>query len=794
MAGRAGIENNEPEEGDRSDPLFAEHRVLIIGIGKYSDRGIKLLPEPARDAERVRKTLEMIGYSPGKVRCLCDEEATFEAIRAELRKLGSMKQRASVLLVLWAGHGAANSHGKSFLLPYDTKLHGFEQTAFPIDELIWLVRSANAGHKAIFLDTCFAFPSNERLFLPAWHRLDLVNVPPSLAFAGASTYFAIEQPGSGGILTSCLREALNDRHAALCDPEGTVHLADVIAYLQRHLRPRALAAWKQAGETGLFPQDPYIAFAPGERVPAGRHVPTLFRSCIGNGHRMPEYIQRLVRRILISWSRDPLLKEYVPRLLHECLELDTCGPTIATLTSQYMAGRCSRDKYLERLRMELAVLDQLSSAPWPYGIRARRGADTQWLAPIIPPDVPILSGRELQRQLRTVCVGQRHARIEVFAGPDVGHRTEGAIPLLARRVRLPEGLPQGETIEVAIKRLGAAKMRVALRIPRLGGAAALWWWVEDSAGFSDLAADEARRFHESKGENGVERGLKLLLQGCIDFLNRSWRLLTEEAGNRLAKWVQQTSSALVKRNEAGIKNALRLLLDDLSAVRNESVAVALEALLAATEAPEEVTAAFEQLAAQLLSPPKKPEQIRIVREQMITVVAEWHERWRHDPAQGREPEKARQAEMLAHLLDALESPQVQEKAVASLMEKEPLASQLFASFGDTFRTSRWTSQMRRETRELVDYHLRIIDQLAFQVRQEDLYYAKLFQSLAEDSGIGDLSAEAQEPLGAWQALAIEDVRRVIDPPAWAREPAAEPAALPLDADELLEEIPEEIEA
>ena len=266
--------SNGPGADDCSDPLFADYRALIIGIGKYNDSNVTPLPRPVRDVSELQTTLHKIGYSPERIRCLCDEKATFKEIRKHLLQMQAMKLRVPLLIVFWAGHGVANRFGESFVLPHDV------ENPFAVDDLIHLIRSANARHKAIFVDTCFSAPFSERVFMPAWHRLDLINTPPTLAFVGASTYLAIEQAGSGGILASCLKEALTDKRAFLCDEEGKVYLHGVMQYLQQQVRPRAGAAWREAGLWGDAPQEPYISFRPGEPVLVGRNVPIHVRHCV----------------------------------------------------------------------------------------------------------------------------------------------------------------------------------------------------------------------------------------------------------------------------------------------------------------------------------------------------------------------------------------------------------------------------------------------------------------------------------------------------------------------------------
>jgi hypothetical protein len=339
--------------------------------------------------------------------------------------------------------------------------------------------------------------------------------------------------------------------------------------------------------------------------------------------------QEILRRILISWNQVPDLQAYVPRLLHHCLDGCKTVPPLVLYTFRHITGQVSTEEFVRRLKIQCAILDQLNSVPWPYGIRVRRGSDTQLLAPLILPGVPIDPGKKIARAFRTTCHGQSFARIELFAGQDTGNRTEGCTPLLTRRVNLPESLPQGERVEVEIQRVGMIGMRLSLRVPRLDRPAGARWQMRDSSGFSALASNVEVTIRERQNREGPEKSLKLLLHGCMQFLNRSRHLLSEEDEGRLADWVHQTASALERRDEEGVKNALRLLLEDLSAVKNESVAVALETLLAATEAPQEVTSEFEQLATLLLSPPQRAV---AALEDAWTVVDDWHGAWQRSVA------------------------------------------------------------------------------------------------------------------------------------------------------------------
>ncbi len=259
-----------------SDPLFAGYRVLIVGISRYRDTQISPIRNADRDARVLREALVSIGYARERITCLCNEKATRAAVRRQLVQLDRMSN-VRFLLIFWAGHGIADEYHRSFLLPYNAELRRVTDTAIAVDQLMLLTRVANALHKAVFLDTCFAEP---RVRLPEWDRLGIVPIDPSLAFVGASTYLALSQAGTGGVLASCLREALTDDGNTLCDQQGRVTLDDVILHLQRYVRPRAGEAWKRAGMVGEGPQRPHIVFQAGAPVTVGRNVGTHLRSVV----------------------------------------------------------------------------------------------------------------------------------------------------------------------------------------------------------------------------------------------------------------------------------------------------------------------------------------------------------------------------------------------------------------------------------------------------------------------------------------------------------------------------------
>jgi hypothetical protein len=91
---------------------------LVIGIGTY--RSLPPLPGAADTARRFATWLkESRGVPPQRVTLLVDKEATGDAIRAALQKLGGSGATGVVWLV-YIGHGAPDANGlDGLLLPVD---------------------------------------------------------------------------------------------------------------------------------------------------------------------------------------------------------------------------------------------------------------------------------------------------------------------------------------------------------------------------------------------------------------------------------------------------------------------------------------------------------------------------------------------------------------------------------------------------------------------------------------------------------------------------------------------------
>lgn len=137
---------------------------LVIGISSYLH--FPQVPATvAKGARRVSEALgdpEMCGYPPEQVRCLCDREATREAILEELEIL-SVHEPGSTLLVYFAGHGGTeggsasgnNGTGETYLLPVEADPENLGDTAISGGELAAAL-SALRGNVTVIFDCCHA--------------------------------------------------------------------------------------------------------------------------------------------------------------------------------------------------------------------------------------------------------------------------------------------------------------------------------------------------------------------------------------------------------------------------------------------------------------------------------------------------------------------------------------------------------------------------------------------------------------------------------------------------------------
>ena len=89
-----------------STAAFAEQRALLVGVGKYSAPGNDL-PGIDLDLDRMRNTLNIMGFEDSQIHSLLDEKATAANVLAEVRGwLTKGVEPTDRVVLYFSGHGA----------------------------------------------------------------------------------------------------------------------------------------------------------------------------------------------------------------------------------------------------------------------------------------------------------------------------------------------------------------------------------------------------------------------------------------------------------------------------------------------------------------------------------------------------------------------------------------------------------------------------------------------------------------------------------------------------------------
>jgi len=135
---------------------------LVVGIAGYPHA--QPLPEAvlcdAADLASLLRDPRRCAYPKDQVRHLRDSEASAEAIRENLRWLANSAGPDDTALFFFSGHGfrllSEGGEAKSFLVPYDGRIHPPRSQLIAGDEFTALLREVRAERVVVILDTCFA--------------------------------------------------------------------------------------------------------------------------------------------------------------------------------------------------------------------------------------------------------------------------------------------------------------------------------------------------------------------------------------------------------------------------------------------------------------------------------------------------------------------------------------------------------------------------------------------------------------------------------------------------------------
>src|SRR5260370_22516182 len=149
-----------------SKPLgpVREKWALVIGISKFSGKGVPRLNYPAKDAQDFASLLKnpKVGrFKPENVKVLLDAQATTREIKAGLNWLARSAQSDDLVVVFLSSHGSPremDTRNVNYIVTTDTEIRPQDQlfaTALAMVELTQAVRSRILAQRTvILLDTC----------------------------------------------------------------------------------------------------------------------------------------------------------------------------------------------------------------------------------------------------------------------------------------------------------------------------------------------------------------------------------------------------------------------------------------------------------------------------------------------------------------------------------------------------------------------------------------------------------------------------------------------------------------
>ncbi len=150
---------------------YTDSYALFIGVGKYENPRIPLIPSAPNDATQMKNILARdFGFNPARVEILTDAQATKRNIDRAIAKLCDKKIVKSTdrVLVYFSCHGQGIPlpGGKEigYLMPYDAdvdlndteNVSGFQTSCLKMDEIADRLEASPANHRTLIVDACFS--------------------------------------------------------------------------------------------------------------------------------------------------------------------------------------------------------------------------------------------------------------------------------------------------------------------------------------------------------------------------------------------------------------------------------------------------------------------------------------------------------------------------------------------------------------------------------------------------------------------------------------------------------------
>lgn len=190
---------------------FTQGHALVIGVGTlqhHANNNVPIASEDAGAVSAVLRDAQRCGYHPGQVSLLRNEEATRQAVLAQLDVLGDRLTEENTLFLFFVGHGVYGTDGNYYLTTHDVRLRGSQVVAGTgVSELELLERLRRVKAKRLFIviNACHSGALHPENFGPGERAETLSSEAPPQNLTDA-----LLSTGEGRIIiTACKPEQLS---------------------------------------------------------------------------------------------------------------------------------------------------------------------------------------------------------------------------------------------------------------------------------------------------------------------------------------------------------------------------------------------------------------------------------------------------------------------------------------------------------------------------------------------------------------------------------------------------------
>lgn len=207
---------------------------VVIGVGRHADAAIGALPAAPVEARAIRDALvdpQGCRLRPDHVECLCDEEATRQAILEAIGRACRQATPEHSLFLYFAGHGV-DVDGQFALVAFDTDVHRCAATGVSVRDLEDLFRDVKARGVFLVLDCCGGAALAEGA--PGFFRTVGASADHRILLSASRAGQPSREGPKGSTFSQALIEALTGRER-LGDQPGAIYFSDLYRFLHNRV-------------------------------------------------------------------------------------------------------------------------------------------------------------------------------------------------------------------------------------------------------------------------------------------------------------------------------------------------------------------------------------------------------------------------------------------------------------------------------------------------------------------------------------------------------------------------------